>query len=205
VSVITGLRELKKVQVREQLTEVATRLFDEHGFDTVTVEQIADAAMVSPRTFFRYFGSKEAVLFADQDEILDALRAAIAGQPPASPPLEVTRAAVIALSHQYAEQREQHVRRARMAQSGAAIAAYQQTVLRPQWEDAIAHALADRLGVGVDADLRPRLFAGVALAVMEAVGPVWMAGGGTDDLDAMLEAGFETLAAATLLEPGRGR
>lgn len=194
----TGLRERKKVHVREQLIAAATRLFETHGFDLVTVDQIAEAAFVSPRTFFRYFGSKEAVLFADQDEILVALRAAITAQPPESSPLDVLRAVVITLARDYADHREQHLRRARMAQSGAAIAQYQLTVLRPMWEDAIAEALAERLGVGVDVDIRPRLFAGVGLAVMSAVGPVWMATGGNADVDALLAQGFEVLSAAGL-------
>ncbi len=194
----TGLRERKKVHVRVQLIDAATRLFETHGFDLVTVDQIADAALVSPRTFFRYFGSKEAVLFADQDEILVALRAAIAAQPPQSSPLDVLHAVVTTLARDYADNREQHLRRARMAQSGAAIAQYQLTVVKPRWEDAIAEALADRLGVDVDVDIRPRLFAGVALAVMSAVGPVWMATGGKADVDALLAQGFEVLSAAGL-------
>lgn len=193
-----GLRERKKVHVREQLTAAATQLFETHGFDFVTVDQIADAAMVSPRTFFRYFGSKEAVLFADQDEMLEGLRAAIAAQPPESSPLDVLHAVVTALGRDYAENREQHLRRARMAQTGAAIAEYTLTVVKPRWEDTIAAALAERLGVDVDVDIRPRLFAGVALAVMGAVGPVWMASGGHADTDALLAQGFEVLSAAGL-------
>ena len=190
----TGLRERKKVHVREQLIAAATSLFDEMGFDRVTVDQIADAALVSPRTFFRYFGSKEALLFADQQELLDALRSAIAAQPPTSSPLDVLRAAVKVLSLDVSIHREHHLRRARMVQSGETIARYERTVLRPQWEQAIAEAIAERLGVEVDVDLRPRLFAGVGLAVMSAVGPIWMASDGRADLEALLDAGFESLA-----------
>ena len=193
-----GLRERKKVHVREQLIDAATRLFETHGFDFVTVDQIADAAFVSPRTFFRYFGSKEAVLFADQDEILGALRDAIAAEPSASSPLDVLHVVVTTLARDYADNRDQHLRRARMAQSGAAISQYQLTVLRPRWEDTIAEALAERLGVGVDIDIRPRLFAGVALAVLSAVGPVWMAAEGQVDVDALLAQGFEVLSEAGL-------
>jgi AcrR family transcriptional regulator len=188
-----GLRERKKVQVREQLVAVATALFDELGFDRVTVDQIADAALVSPRTFFRYFGSKEALLFADQQELIAALRAAIAAQPPTSSPLDVLRSAVKVLSFDVSIHREHHLRRARMVQSGETVARYERTVLRPQWEQAIAEAIAARLGVEVDVDLRPRLFAGVGLAVMSAVGPIWMASEGQVDLDALLDDGFASL------------
>jgi AcrR family transcriptional regulator len=70
-----GLRERKKIQTKETIQREAYRLFEENGYANTTVEQIADAAEVSPSTFFRYFPSKELVLMADDlDRVtIDAL------------------------------------------------------------------------------------------------------------------------------------
>lgn len=77
-----GLRERKKVQTRRHVREVALTLFVEHGYDTVSVEQIAEAADVSRTTFFNYFPGKEAVITGQDPESLAQLRALCEERPP---------------------------------------------------------------------------------------------------------------------------
>ena len=75
-----GLRERKKIKTRQAIRREAFRLFDANGYAATTVEQIADAAEVSPSTFFRYFPSKESLLLADDLDPL--ILAAFKAQPP---------------------------------------------------------------------------------------------------------------------------
>lgn len=87
-----GLRERKKQRTRETVRREALRLFELHGYAQTTIDQIADAADVSPRTFFRYFPTKESVLITDEfiEPIIDAFLAA----PPELSPVAAFRYAV---------------------------------------------------------------------------------------------------------------
>jgi AcrR family transcriptional regulator len=82
-----GLRERKKRQTRQALLDAAERLFETHGYDHVTVAQIADAASISVKTLFTYFASKEDLAFGDEARLRDALVTAVAGRPPGQSPV----------------------------------------------------------------------------------------------------------------------
>jgi AcrR family transcriptional regulator len=104
-----GLRERKKAQTHTAIQAHALRLFREQGYEATTVEQIAEAAEVSPSTFFRYFATKEEVVLHDS---LDPLMlAAFEAQPAQLSPVQAMRAATRAVfaglsAEQLAEERE---------------------------------------------------------------------------------------------------
>jgi AcrR family transcriptional regulator len=90
----TGLRERKKARTRATLQEHALRLFREQGYGETSIEQIAEAAEVSPATVYRYFPTKaDLVIYDDLDDLLiEAYRA----QPARLSPLEALRASIVA-------------------------------------------------------------------------------------------------------------
>jgi AcrR family transcriptional regulator len=87
----SGLRERKKARTRATIRKEAFRLFREQGFAATTVEQIAEAADVSPSTFFRYFHTKEQLVMAD--DLDPDLLAAVDRQPPDAGPITALRLA----------------------------------------------------------------------------------------------------------------
>ncbi|MCV7215838.1 TetR family transcriptional regulator [Mycobacterium crocinum] len=91
---VPGLRELKKQRTRATLIDVAIQLCIDQGYENTTVEQIAAAAEVAPRTFSRYFSGKEAVIVAIYDEVADDVAAACARQP-----LGITHYEALARAH----------------------------------------------------------------------------------------------------------
>jgi AcrR family transcriptional regulator len=87
-----GLRERKKAKTRAAIQAQALRLFRRQGYHETTVEQIADAAEVSPSTFFRYFPTKEDVVL--YDEFDPKMVAALLAQPPELSPVAALRRAM---------------------------------------------------------------------------------------------------------------
>jgi AcrR family transcriptional regulator len=90
-----GLRERKKARTRAAIREHALRLFREQGYHATTVEQIAEAAEVSPSTFFRYFPTKEDVVLQDDFDVLAT--EAFEAQPAELSPIAAFRAATARL------------------------------------------------------------------------------------------------------------
>jgi AcrR family transcriptional regulator len=89
---ILGLRDRKKIKTRDTIRREALRLIEDNGYANTTIEQIAEAAEVSPSTFFRYFPSKEMVLMANDLDLV--MIQALEQQPPDLPSLQAFRRAL---------------------------------------------------------------------------------------------------------------
>ncbi|MEV6304784.1 TetR family transcriptional regulator [Actinoplanes sp. NPDC051861] len=165
---MTSLRERKKAKTRAAIRDHAMRLFEEQGFAATTVDQIADAAEVSPSTFFRYFPTKEdVVLIDDVDAVLVvAIRAQPAGVEPIQAILLAMRDVFADLSP---EAWEFEQRRQRLFHSVPELRAR----VMHQMTDAIdllAGVIAERAGLP-PGDFSARVMAGAAVGAMLSVVP----------------------------------
>jgi AcrR family transcriptional regulator len=97
VQQIASLRERKKARTRRTLIDAAVDLCLRQGYESTTVEQISDAADISPRTFSRYFASKDAVFIAVLDDLATEIVAELVAHPSQLGPLEELRAAHVAV------------------------------------------------------------------------------------------------------------
>ncbi len=197
-----SLRERKKLATRRSLRRVALDLVAERGFAHVTVEDIAEAADVSPRTFFNYFPSKEAaVVGADPDRVA-ALRERIVREAPGEPVLTALRGVMTSEAEAWADELTElgggggptdWLRRMKGARADphlrAAHAAQMAMV-----ERAIAEGLAERLGTDPDRDPYPGLLAAMAAGVFRSTMNFWAGSGGTVPLDQLIDLAFRALA-----------
>jgi AcrR family transcriptional regulator len=174
----TGLRARKKQRTRDALVRVALELFTTQGYERTTVDEIVDAVEVSQRTFFRYFASKEEVAFAVQEVMEAHYVAALRGRPAAEAPFEALRNAVFESWDGIGEAVEEmipldlHMRSFQMIESTPALLAAhmrRSTVM----EEALARLIAEREGLDVDTDPRPRVAVAAFSGVMRATGRLW--------------------------------
>jgi AcrR family transcriptional regulator len=189
-----GLRERNKLRRHEQITEAALRLFAERGFDGATIDEIAAAADVSRRTFFRYFARKEDVILDWKRRTADELREALAARPAGEPPLDAVHNALATVAAGYNAEPELTLGLLRLFESGPDLhpaSGYQ------AWDEVLTEGIARRLGVDPLRDPAPRLVATVGFAVLTATVQSWGAAGGKADLIALLDEGFASLRRVT--------
>jgi TetR/AcrR family transcriptional regulator, regulator of mycofactocin system len=179
-----GRREQHKLMTRRALEESALRLFARDGFDETSVDAIAAGAGVSPRTFFRYFSTKDEVLDMGREERQAELRTRIRELAASDlDDLGVVRQAVIEMARGFETDRNRVLLRQRAAASSP--------VLRGRLYDTFAsweYVVARELG----GDASARVLAGVGFAVFRASTAIWLEEGGS--LDEIVERAFGVLA-----------
>ena len=101
-----SLRDLKKQQTRSAILAEANARFSAKGFENTTVEELCDAVGISKRTFFRYFGSKEDLVFPNHEERLTRFLLFLESAPIEASPFDTLRGAARAFAVEYNHHRE---------------------------------------------------------------------------------------------------
>jgi len=187
-----GRRERKKLATRQALQDVALRLVAERGLDQVTVEDISEAADVATRTFFNYFSSKEEALLGNLPEKVATVQRMVVDRPAGETPLEAVCQVLRTMTLRLAERREERLLRQQVIERHPGLLA-RQLGEYASFEQALAAAVAERLGAGRTDALYCRVVAAVAVAAARSAVSTWMADKGRRPLAGMVDAAFAQL------------
>ncbi|MBD0670371.1 TetR family transcriptional regulator [Streptomyces sp. CBMA156] len=198
------LAQRKRQLVADELTRAALDLLADGGFDTVTVDEIAAAAGVSKRTFFRYFASKEDVVVQFLATLGAAMHEELAARPPGEAPSTALRHTVWACVRDCAGHEERARKVVRLILATPALHA-RFLERQAQWRDRLAAGLAARLDLDTGHELYPRLAADMALSAFHTVLQRWSTAGPADaaaggdaavDIAALTDGCFAVIAPA---------
>ena len=168
-----GLRERKKAATRQALHDAALRLVAERGIDQVTVEEIADAAMVSRRTFSNYFSNKEEALFHGHRVWVQRLVELVHARPAAEGPWDALRRATERLSAESADMDLQTIAARRLLRNHPSLVVHQNAVYAANERD-LAAELSGRMPGDSDTPLRARVLAATFLATVRVASQHWI-------------------------------
>jgi mycofactocin system transcriptional regulator len=179
---------------RAEIEQVAFGLFDEQGFDATTVDDIATAAGIGRRTFFRYFASKNDVVWGEFDRDLARMAERFTRYDDAQPIGEVLRDAVVAYNALDPAEVARHRRRMALILHVPALQAHS-TLRYTAWRQVVADYVAGRLGVAASS-LAPQLAGHTALGAAVTAYEQWLAdaSAGSDELGALLDASLRAVA-----------
>jgi AcrR family transcriptional regulator len=172
VSVTEGLRERKKAETQRALSSAALHLADQLGPDRVTVEAIADAAGVSPRTFFNYFPSKEDAIVGVTSRRSSEMLADLLARPPAEAPLDALRATALSTTRRLEADADDVMRRRLLFQRYPTLAARHAAGFA-EVERGLVEEIARRTGLDPDRDTYPALVVAAALGAVRVAITAW--------------------------------
>jgi mycofactocin system transcriptional regulator len=183
----------RRVTSRVELEHIAFGLFATNGFEQTTIDDIAAAAGIGRRTFFRYFPSKNDIPWGMFEVELERMRARLKACPPEVPLMDAIRMALVDFNQVDPEQIPWHRRRMELILRVPAVLAHS-TLRFAAWRDVVAEFVAERAGLRPDG-LAPQAIAHAVLGVAVAAYEQWL-----DDCDAdlggLLDSAMRQLAAA---------
>ena len=196
-------REIKKARTREAIVQASLELFLARGFEGTTADDIAAASGISRRTFFRYFPTKEAAFFANQEIRLQQFRQMIAEPLPDETGYGTARRCLMHMAAIYMAERRIAVAQQDIVRVSRSLMAHE-LQLDYKWEDAIAVALVRDGGPAARSESEARWLAGAIMGMTRSVLREWFGVGGQRDLVAMGEQALAQLERGFGLAAGEG-
>jgi len=197
-----GLRERKKAETRDALASAALRLADALGPDRVTVEEIATAAGVSPRTFFNYFASKEDAIVGSSESSAARIVQELAARPLDEPPIDALRAAIHASAdHLEADPDDWIIRHRLVGRFPALGVRYAARLAAVEHE--LVLEVARRTKLDATVDTYPAALVSAGLAAARVALTAWQARDRRASLPALFDEVFDQLASGFSFLPRR--
>lgn len=187
-----GLRAQKKADVRAALVHAAMKLFLRRGFDAVTVEELAAAAKVSRRTFFRYFPTKESVVLARREALLERFRSSLQSADRKESAFTVLRRALLALVEEVEAAKEEVLAERALLRSAPSLLA-KDLELDRSFESAILECLLLRSKRTNTARRRAKVCAAALVGAVRVVMDEWSEGEGKGELQTLGTQALEML------------
>jgi AcrR family transcriptional regulator len=189
----SGLRQLTRASVRDQLAEHALRLFDENGFDATTIDDVAASVGMSARTFFRYFPAKEDVVIGDPTEFGTRVSNAAAARPATEPAWTTLRRAFDALDLSAAEDVTRGLRTMRVMMSTASLRA-RNVEKHIAWAALLEPVIVAKVGGPAETrSFRAQTLIHAALSCLDVALAEWTRRDGATPAAALLDEAFGTL------------
>jgi AcrR family transcriptional regulator len=187
-----GLRERKKRATRLALHSAALRLVAERGFEAVTIEDIATAAEVSPRTFFNYFGSKEDVIVNPDPDRVERLRLQLRQHAREQSLLTVIEDAMVTILGEVSDRRDEWLMRLQLVREIPALTPRYLAAFDAM-EQVIAEDASRRTGRDTATDVYPRLVASLSVSTTRTAIAFWGASDGQSSLADSIHRAFSVL------------
>ena len=194
-----SLRERKKRLAQTTIEEAALRLFQQQGYERTSIQDIADAVMMSSRTFFRYFSSKEEVLFVSLRVVLSEGIRLLQCMTPTESPCAALRATLVHLASLYQQQRASFLVRYQVAMKTPSVASLYLYALM-ETEPAMCDALCSHRGAAVNRN-EIRFLVAIYMTILRAAMTAWLENEAQGDLISLLHEHLDYLSS---LPPGPG-
>jgi AcrR family transcriptional regulator len=187
---ISGLREKNKKATRRELSQFGIELFLKQGFANTTIDQIVEPLGIGKRTFFRYFDTKEDLVFAWYEDLTNALVEELRSRPRLEKPFDAVCETLSSLLKMYDDNPDWARKMMRLTTETPSLVGkgFEKRVM---WEKALSEILVEREGKKMMSPLKAQIIVGSAMTAFTSSTSEWFNQGGEAKLRPIVKRAFE--------------